>query len=83
MVGRDHRTKAMARSSVMPQAKYWGSGIWGGAYHPKSTHLVSEKVGWAGHPHTPGIGAPIGELLTPSYPKARENRPGRKPEASK
>lgn len=58
----------------MPQAKYWGSGIWGGAYHPKSTHLVSEKVGWAGHPHTPGIGAPT-EASNPLLPKGEGKSP--------
>lgn len=77
-VGRDHRTKAMARSSVSPGEELELGGL--RRRPPQSTHPIPEKVRRAEHAHPWGRGAP--KPLTPSYPKARIS-PGREPGATK
>lgn len=77
-VGRDHRTKAMARSSVSPQEKNWSSAAYGDAHHRAPTQFPRRSAGLS--MHTLGYRSP--EASNPTYPKARIS-PGREPGATK
>lgn len=55
-VGRDHRTKALARSSVSPQEKNWSSAGYGDAHHRAPTQFPRRSAGLS--MHTLGVEEP-------------------------